>query len=48
MRRLVNHKYDYRLRIGNYRVLFKLTATGAVTIGEISVEEIKKRDEHTY
>ena len=48
VRRLVNHKYDYRLRIGNYRVLFNLTATGNVAIGEISVEEIKKRDEHTY
>jgi len=48
VRRLVNHQYDYRLRIGNYRVLFNLTEGGTLEIGEISVEEIKKRDDRTY
>ena len=48
VRRLVNHKYGYRLRVGNYRVLFDLTENGALAIGDISVEEVKKRDEHTY
>lgn len=37
---------DYRLRVGRYRVLFSVTPEGAVTI--ILIEEVKKRDEHTY
>ena len=49
MRNLVNHKYGYRLRVGDYRVLFNLTEDSAVLeIGDISVEEIKKRDDNTY
>jgi mRNA-degrading endonuclease RelE of RelBE toxin-antitoxin system len=39
-----NHEYDYRLRVGNYRVLFNWD-------GEIKVdesEEVKKRDECMY
>ena len=47
MRKLVNHQYDYRLRVGDYRVLFNLL-DGNVEIGNIEVEEVKKRDEHTY
>ena len=49
VRKLVNHAYDYRLRVGNYRVLFNLTEnTEDIEIGDISVEEIKKRDDNTY
>lgn len=47
VRKLVNHQYDYRLRVGDYRVLFNLL-DGNVEIGNIEVEEVKKRDEHTY
>lgn len=41
---LVKHAYGYRLRVGNYRVFFDFE--GAVRI--VSIEEVKKRDEHTY
>ncbi len=41
---LVNHAYGYRLRVGNYRVFFDFD--GVVRI--VSIEEVKKRDEHTY
>lgn len=41
---LTNHQYDYRLRVGNYRVFFNYD--GAVRI--VSIEEVKKRDERTY
>lgn len=41
---LTNHPYDYRLRVGSYRVFFNFD--GAVHI--VSVEEVKKRDERTY
>jgi mRNA-degrading endonuclease RelE of RelBE toxin-antitoxin system len=41
---LTNHLYQYRLRVGKYRVFFNFD--GAVHI--VSVEEVKKRDEHTY
>ena len=41
---LTNHEYDYRLRVGGYRVFFNFD--GAVHI--VSVEEVKKRDERTY
>jgi mRNA-degrading endonuclease RelE of RelBE toxin-antitoxin system len=41
---LVKHQYGYRLRIGNYRVLFDWD--GAVRIVEI--QEVKKRNERTY
>jgi len=37
---------DYRLRVGRYRILFTVTASGEVTV--ILIEEVKKRDEHTY
>ena len=36
----------YRLRAGRYRVMFTVTPGGEVTV--ILVEEVKKRDEHTY
>ena len=41
---LVRHQYGYRLRVGNYRVLFDWD--GAVRI--VNIEEVKKRDDHTY
>lgn len=41
---LVNHSYGYRLRVGNYRVLFDWD--GAIKVVEI--QEVRKRDERTY
>jgi len=41
---LVNHEYQYRLRVGRYRVFFDFD--GAVRI--IVVQEVRKRDERTY
>jgi mRNA interferase RelE/StbE len=41
---LSNHAYQYRLRVGNYRVFFNFD--GAVQI--VNIEEVKKRDENTY
>lgn len=41
---LTNHKYQYRLRVGNYRVFFNFD--GAVHI--VYIEEVRKRDERTY
>lgn len=38
-------KPDYRLRVGRYRVLFTIHA-GIPLI--VRIEEVKKRDEHTY
>ena len=46
--KLVNHQYGYRLRVGNYRVLFNATEDLTIEINDITVEEIKKRDERTY
>jgi mRNA-degrading endonuclease RelE of RelBE toxin-antitoxin system len=42
---LVEHPYGYRLRVGNYRVLFDFEG-GAACI--VSIEEVRKRDERTY
>jgi mRNA-degrading endonuclease RelE of RelBE toxin-antitoxin system len=44
IKKLKNHDYSYRLRIGDYRVFFEFD--GDVQI--VSIEEVKKRDEHTY
>lgn len=41
---LSSHGYGYRLRVGNYRILFDWD--GAIEI--VSIQEVKKRDEHTY
>lgn len=41
---LKDHQYQYRLRVGNYRVLFNHEAI----IEIISIEEVRKRDERTY
>jgi mRNA interferase RelE/StbE len=41
---LANHQYGYRLRVGNYRVLFNWDGT----IKVVEIEEVRKRDERTY
>lgn len=41
---LSNHRYGYRLRVGHYRVLFEFD--GAIHV--VTIEEVRKRDEHTY
>ncbi|MBS5839563.1 MAG: type II toxin-antitoxin system RelE/ParE family toxin [Pseudomonas sp.] len=41
---LTDHEYGYRLRVGNYRVLFDWDGT----IKVVSIQEVKKRDERTY
>jgi len=41
---LRNHHYGYRLRVGNYRVLFDVLDHARI----VSIEEVKKRDERTY
>ncbi|WP_235851432.1 type II toxin-antitoxin system RelE family toxin [Paraburkholderia acidicola] len=41
---LTNHDCGYRLRVGDYRVLFNWD--GEIRIVEI--EEVRKRDERTY
>lgn len=42
IKKLANHQYDFRLRVGNWRVFF----TAALEI--IYIEEVKKRNERTY
>jgi mRNA-degrading endonuclease RelE of RelBE toxin-antitoxin system len=42
---LVAHQYGYRLRVGNYRVLFDYVGNAACIV---SIEEVRKRDERTY
>ena len=44
VKKLTNHQYQYRLRVGNYRVFFDFD--GEIHI--INIEEVKKRDETTY
>ncbi len=44
VKKLTNHPYGYRLRVGNYRVFFEFD--GAIRI--VTIEEVKKRDEQTY
>jgi mRNA interferase RelE/StbE len=41
---LTNHEYQYRLRVGNYRVFFDFDGTLHI----VQIEEVKKRDERTY
>jgi len=41
---LKNHQYDYRLRVGRYRVMFNYKDG----IEVVNIEEVKKRDERTY
>lgn len=44
VKRLANHERTYRLRVGNWRVLFDVFEE----ISIISIEEVRKRDENTY
>ena len=44
VKKLTNHDYDYRLRVGRFRVFFNFE--GKVQV--VSIEEVKKRDERTY
>ncbi|SFV86691.1 hypothetical protein MNB_SUP05-SYMBIONT-4-311 [hydrothermal vent metagenome] len=41
---LVNNQYDYRLRVGNYRVVFDFEKKAKI----ISIEKIGVRNERTY
>jgi len=41
---LTRHEYGYRMRIGNYRVLFD--ADNKIKI--IAIQQVKKRDDQTY
>lgn len=38
----LSDRYDYRLRVGKWRIIF--TAASEI----VCIEEVKKRDEHTY
>jgi len=44
IRALVNHKYQYRLRVGNFRIFFDFDGIAKI----VWIEEVKKRDERTY
>lgn len=44
VKRLRNHAYGYRLRVGRYRLLFDVDEPVRV----ITVQEVAKRDERTY
>jgi len=44
IKKLINHHYQYRLRVGRYRVFFDVASEVKI----ISIEEVKKRDESTY
>ncbi|MFF7396631.1 type II toxin-antitoxin system RelE/ParE family toxin [Achromobacter sp. NPDC008082] len=44
IRALTNHQFGYRLRVGQYRVLFDVRSE----IRIIDIQEVKKRDDSTY
>ncbi len=44
VKHLSNHLHEYRLRVGDYRVLFNVFDD----IEVVSIEEVMKRDENTY
>ena len=44
VKELKKHRYDYRMRVGRYRVLFN--HDNGIKI--IEIQEVKKRDERTY
>ncbi|UYM18673.1 type II toxin-antitoxin system RelE family toxin [Endozoicomonas euniceicola] len=44
IKKLINHQYDYRLRVGRYRIFFNFD--GGIHI--VTIEEVKLRNEHTY
>ncbi len=41
---LIKHKYDYRMHVGRYRVLFD----HGEQLRTIAIQEVKKRDNQTY
>ncbi|HBG07466.1 MAG: cytotoxic translational repressor of toxin-antitoxin stability system [Geobacteraceae bacterium GWC2_58_44] len=41
---MVGHKYTHRFRVGDWRLLLNVFEE----ISIVSIEEVKKRDEHTY
>ncbi len=41
---LTKHEYGYRMRVGNYRILFDADTTVQI----IEIQQVKKRDEQTY
>lgn len=44
VKQLTNHEHGYRLRVGNYRVLFDWD--GGIRV--VEVQEVKARNEPTY
>lgn len=44
VKKLTNHQYPYRLRVGRYRIFFEVD--NGVRI--IHIEEVKKHDDRTY
>jgi len=44
VKKLTNHKYDYRLRVGRFRVFFDISDSVRI----IHIEEVKKRDDRAY
>ncbi|MDX8405496.1 MAG: hypothetical protein R8K50_05020 [Mariprofundus sp.] len=42
---LTNHAYDCRMRVGDWRILINLIDECPIIA---CIEEVKKRDEHTY
>ena len=44
IKKLTEHKYPYRLRVGRYRLFFEI----ADGVRIIMIEEVKKRDDRTY
>jgi mRNA-degrading endonuclease RelE of RelBE toxin-antitoxin system len=44
VKRLTNHEYTHRLRVGDWRILFNVFEEISIA----SIEEVKKRDESTY
>ncbi len=44
VKRLTNHEYTHRLRVGDWRILFNVFEEISIA----SIEEVKKRDENTY
>lgn len=41
---LKGHEYQYRLRVGRYRIFFNIEST----VNILKIEEVKKRNERTY
>ena len=44
IKELKNHRYQFRLRVGRYRVFFDHDSEVRI----VEIQEVKKRDERTY